>query len=135
MHDMCLADDVDGDNGDTFGRTIEKGKSRKYVIEEMWEKEMLCSCAKRLCIKRYNWHSSRKSSEKEMSTIKISEHDTYEGTIKENKGAKIQKSITELIEFLKYCDYDEIINNTVNTLGGKLVFLFDVKLCRENIFD
>lgn len=54
MHDMCLADDVDGDNGDTFGRTIEKGKSRKYVIEEMWEKEMLCSCAKRLCIKRYN---------------------------------------------------------------------------------
>ena len=135
MHDMCLADDVDGDNGDTFGRTIEKGKSRKYVIEEMWEKEMLCSCAKRLCIKRYNWHSSRKSSEKEMSTIKISEHDTYEGTIKENKGAKIQKSITELIEFLKYCDYDEIINNTVNTLGRKLVFLFDVKLCRENIFD
>lgn len=70
-----------------------------------------------------------------MSTIKISEHDTYEGTIKENKGAKIQKSITELIEFLKYCDYDEIINNTVNTLGRKLVFLFDVKLCRENIFD
>ena len=69
-----------------------------------------------------------------MSTIKISEHDTYEGTIKENKGAKIQKSITELIEFLKYCDYDEIINNTVNTLGGELVFLFDVKLCRENIF-
>ena len=70
-----------------------------------------------------------------MSTIKISKHDTYEGTIKENKGEKIQKSITELIEFLKYCDYDEIINNTVNTLEGKLVFLFDVKLCRENIFD
>ena len=69
-----------------------------------------------------------------MSTIKISKHDTYEGTIKENKGEKIQKSITELIEFLKYCDYNEIIN-TVNTQGGKLVFLFDVKLCRENIFD
>ena len=69
-----------------------------------------------------------------MSTIKISKHDTYEGTIKENKGEKIQKSITELIEFLKYCDYNEIIN-TVNTQRGKLVFLFDVKLCRENIFD
>ena len=134
MHDMWLAD-VDGDNGDTFGKTIEKEKSIKYVIEEMWEKEMLFSCAKRLCIKCYNWHSSGKSSEKEISTIKISKHDTYEGTIKENKGEKIQKSITELIEFLKYCDYDEIINNTVNTLGGKLVFLFDVKLCRENIFD
>ena len=31
--------------------------------------------------------------------------DTHEGTIKENKGHKTEKSITELLEFLKYCDH------------------------------
>ena len=52
MHDIWLADDEDGDNGDTFGRNIEKGNSRKNVTEEMWEKKVLFFRAKHLCIKR-----------------------------------------------------------------------------------
>ena len=51
MHDIWFANDRNGDDGDAFGRNIEKGKFRKSVIEEMRGKEMLSPRANRLCIK------------------------------------------------------------------------------------
>lgn len=134
MHDIWFANDKNGDDGDAFARNIEKGKFRKSVIEEMRGKEMLSLRAYRLCIKCYDRYNSECSLGKEMSTVKIRKREAHEETIKENKGARIEKSITDLIELLENCDHDDIINPTTNTLWEKLMFLLGEKLCRENIY-
>ena len=115
-----------------FGRNIEKGKFRKSVIEEIWGKEMLSPRANRLCMNCYDRYNSECSLGKEISTVKIRKRKAHEETIKENKGVRIEKLITDLIELLENCDHDDIINPTTKTLWEKLMFLLGEELCREN---